>query len=276
MTAVGDKRANYETCAKLARAAAAQGAKMLFLPECFSFIGAAPAESLSQAEPLEGPTMAKYRELARETGLYLSLGGFQETGPDADHLYNCHVLLGADGATKAWYRKIHLFDVDVPNGPVLMESRTTAPGGRPVVADTPAGRLGMTVCYDLRFPELYQKLAWEMGAQLLAVPSAFTKVTGAAHWEVLLRARAIECQAYVIAAAQAGRHNAKRESYGHSLIIDPWGVVVARLDDPEATGIAVADVDLAALAAVRAKMPIAEHRARGRALYAAGSSSKAD
>ena len=125
--------------------------------------------------------------------------------------------------------------------------------------------LGLTVCYDLRFPEMYQALTWgPHGATLLSVPSAFTKVTGEAHWELLLRARAVECQCYVVAAAQAGRHNAKRESYGHALIIDPWGEVVARLDDPNATGIAVAEIDPARVAAVRAKMPIAAHRAAGR------------
>lgn len=159
---------------------------------------------------------------------------------------------------------MHLFDVDVPNGPVLMESRTTAPGDKLVVCDSPAGRLGLTVCYDLRFPEVYQALTWAMGAKVLLVPSAFTKVTGAAHWELLLRARAVECQAYVIAAAQAGKHNEKRESYGHSLIVDPWGVVVGRLDDPQATGIAVAELDFDALEAVRQKMPIEQHRLKGR------------
>ncbi|GFH05871.1 CN hydrolase domain-containing protein, partial [Haematococcus lacustris] len=136
----------------------------------------------------------------------------------------------------AW-PQIHLFDVDVPNGPVLMESRTTAPGDKLVVCPGPGGlQLGLTTCYDLRFPELYQRLTWELGAQLIAVPSAFTKITGAAHWEVLLRARAIECQAYVVAAAQAGRHNEKRESWGHAMIVDPWGEVIGRLDDPLATG----------------------------------------
>jgi len=133
-----------------------------------------------------------------------------------------------------------------------------------VVCDSPAGRLGLTVCYDLRFPEMYAQLTWGMGAQILLVPSAFTQVTGAAHWEVLLRARAIENQCYVIAAAQAGVHNAKRASYGHSLIIDPWGTVIGQLEDPEATAIALADIDLEALQAVRVKMPIEQHRAAGR------------
>lgn len=260
MTSVGDQLANFETCRRLAEEAAGKGCRMLFLPECFSFIGSSQQESLSRAEPLDGPTMARYRQLARDTGLWLSLGGFQEAGPDPGHLLNCHVVLDGAGGTAAAYRKIHLFDVDVPDGPVLMESSTTAPGSELAVCATPAGPLGLTVCYDLRFPELYQRLTWEMGATVLAVPSAFTKTTGAAHWELLLRARAVECQAYVVAAAQAGRHNEKRESYGHSLIVDPWGTVVARLDDPLATGVATADVDPALLARVRRKMPILQDR----------------
>eukprot|EP00879_Flechtneria_rotunda_P009520 GHRR01009964.1.p1 GENE.GHRR01009964.1~~GHRR01009964.1.p1 ORF type:complete len:253 (+),score=67.06 GHRR01009964.1:96-854(+) len=237
---------------------------MLFLPECFSFIGSSQPESLSKAEPLDGPAMARYRQLARDTRLWMSLGGFQEVGPDEHHLYNTHVVLDDGGDTVASYRKVHLFDVDVPNGPVLMESRTTAPGGQLLICDSPAGRLGLTVCYDLRFPEVYQTLTWELGAQVLLVPSAFTKVTGAAHWEVLLRARAIECQCYVIAAAQGGVHNEKRESYGHALIIDPWGAIVGHLEDPQATGVAIVDLDFDYLDSIRVKMPIKEHRAKGR------------
>lgn len=270
MTAVGSQEANLATCITLAEKAAASGCKMLFLPECFSYIGLSQYDSLKIAQPLEGPLMQSYQNLARQTGLWLSLGGFQEQGPDEHHLYNCHVVVDDEGQLRTRYRKIHLFDVDVPNGPVLMESRTTAPGKEAVVCPSPAGVLGLSVCYDLRFPELYQRLTWDMGAQVLLVPSAFTKVTGAAHWEVLLRARAVECQCYVIAAAQAGRHNEKRESYGHSLIIDPWGEVVARLDDPHATGIAVAEIDLQKLAAVRVKMPIREHRQKGRSAYQVG------
>eukprot|EP00879_Flechtneria_rotunda_P013509 GHRR01014105.1.p1 GENE.GHRR01014105.1~~GHRR01014105.1.p1 ORF type:complete len:223 (+),score=45.73 GHRR01014105.1:434-1102(+) len=133
-----------------------------------------------------------------------------------------------------------------------------------LICDSPAGRLGLTVCYDLRFPEVYQTLTWELGAQVLLVPSAFTKVTGAAHWEVLLRARAIECQCYVIAAAQGGVHNEKRESYGHALIIDPWGAIVGHLEDPQATGVAIVDLDFDYLDSIRVKMPIKEHRAKGR------------
>ncbi|GBF91685.1 nitrilase [Raphidocelis subcapitata] len=267
MTSVGDQLANFETCKRLAEEAVSKGCRVLFLPECFSFIGTSQPESLSKAEPLEGPAMGRFRQLARDTGLWLSLGGFQEKGPDPQHLYNCHVVLDSTGATAATYRKIHLFDVDVPNGPVLMESRTTAPGNKLVVCDSPAGVLGLTVCYDLRFPDMYQRLTWGMGAQVLLVPSAFTKVTGAAHWEILLRARAIECQAFVVAAAQAGRHNEKRESYGDSLVINPWGEIIARFEDKDATGLITADIDLDDLERVREKMPIQAHRARGRAQY---------
>ncbi|GFR42671.1 hypothetical protein Agub_g3482, partial [Astrephomene gubernaculifera] len=260
MTSGGDQEANFATCARLAREAAEAGCRMLFLPECFAFIGASPAESLAAAQPLDGPLMTRYRELARSHGLWMSLGGFQETGPDPQHIYNTHVVVDAEGRMAAVYRKIHLFDVDVPNGPLLMESRTTAPGDKAVVVPaTPAGPLGLTTCYDLRFPELFAHLTWERGAQILAVPSAFTVVTGAAHWEVLLRARAIECQAYVVAAAQAGRHNAKRESYGHALVVDPWGTVVAALSDPRVTGIAVAEVDAGLLARTRERMPCGAH-----------------
>ncbi|GLC72751.1 hypothetical protein PLESTF_001289500 [Pleodorina starrii] len=266
MTATGDQAANFATCERLAKAAAA-GCRMLFLPECFSFIGESQPESVAAAQPLDGPLMGQYRQLARSVGLWMSLGGFQEVGPDPQHIYNTHVVLDSSGELVAQYRKIHLFDVDVPNGPILMESRSTAPGNEAVVVDTPAGRLGLTTCYDLRFPELFAHLTWERGAQILAVPSAFTVVTGAAHWEVLLRARAIECQSYVVAAAQAGRHNTKRESYGDALIVDPWGTVVARLTDPRVTGIAVAEVDPALLARTRERMPCQLHREKGRAAY---------
>jgi len=266
MTSVGDKDANFDTCSQLAKEAAAEGCAALFLPECFSFLGATWQESLAASEPLDGPTIQRYQELAKSTGLWLSLGGFQQrSASNPDKLLNTHVVIDAAGAVVASYAKVHLFDVDVPNGPLLMESRFTQPGGQLVSCDSPIGRIGLTVCYDLRFPEVYQTLAHQHGATIMTVPSAFTKPTGEAHWEVLLRARAIETQSYVIAAAQAGKHNEKRESYGHSLIVDPWGVVVGRLADPLATGIAIAEVDHERMAAVRSRMPIKEHRNAGRA-----------
>eukprot|EP00201_Polytomella_parva_P009042 CAMPEP_0175061092 /NCGR_PEP_ID=MMETSP0052_2-20121109/13395_1 /TAXON_ID=51329 ORGANISM="Polytomella parva, Strain SAG 63-3" /NCGR_SAMPLE_ID=MMETSP0052_2 /ASSEMBLY_ACC=CAM_ASM_000194 /LENGTH=222 /DNA_ID=CAMNT_0016326913 /DNA_START=399 /DNA_END=1067 /DNA_ORIENTATION=- len=212
--------------------------------------------------------MTRYRSLARDHNLWLSLGGFQETGPDPDHVYNTHVIVDSQGEIRSAYRKIHLFDVDVPNGPSLRESRTTAPGSKLVTCrTTPLGTIGLTVCYDLRFPELYQQLTWEKGAQTLVIPAAFTHVTGKAHWELLLRARAVECQSFVVAAAQAGQHNEKRTSYGRSLVVDPWGEVVAALEDPWETGVAVAEIDLARVGEVRGRMPIQRHREQGHKAY---------
>ncbi|XP_038679090.1 deaminated glutathione amidase, chloroplastic/cytosolic [Tripterygium wilfordii] len=260
MTSVNDIAANLDTCSRLVKDAASAGAKMVFFPEAFSYVAAKDGDSLKIAEPLEGPVMKQYCSLARESCIWLSLGGFQEKGPDDEHLCNTHVIIDDNGEIKSTYRKIHLFDVDVPGNMVYKESNFTTAGKNVVAVDSPVGRLGLTVCYDLRFPELYQQLRFQHEAQVLLVPSAFTKVTGEAHWELLLRARAIETQCYVIASAQAGKHNDKRESYGDSLIIDPWGAIVARLPDRLSTGIAVADIDFSLLDSVRTKMPIAEHR----------------
>ncbi|GJM95607.1 hypothetical protein PR202_ga12369 [Eleusine coracana subsp. coracana] len=291
MTSVGDVDANYATCSRLTKAstlvscslpshlikpgvlaaramagwiaaveAAASGVKFLCFPEVFSFIGSKDGESVKLAEPLDGPIMQRYCSLAKESGMWLSLGGFQEKGPDDSHQYNTHVIIDDSGTIRSSYRKIHLFDVDVPGNMVYKESRFTTAGDTVVSVDSPFGRLGLTVCYDLRFPELYQILRFKHQTQVLLVPSAFTKVTGEAHWETLLRARAIETQCYVIAAAQAGKHNEKRESYGDSIIIDPWGTVIARLPDRLSTGFAVVDLDLSKVEAVRTRMPISEHR----------------
>ncbi|XP_008792618.2 deaminated glutathione amidase, chloroplastic/cytosolic isoform X1 [Phoenix dactylifera] len=260
MTSTNDLDANYSTCSRLVKEASAAGVKLLCFPENFSFVSAKEGESRKIAEPLDGPIMQRYCSLARESNMWLSLGGFQEKGPDEVHLCNTHVLIDDSGKIRNKYQKIHLFDVDVPGNMVYKESNFTAAGDKIVVEDSPIGRLGLTVCYDLRFPELYQLLRFQHQAQVFLVPSAFTKVTGEAHWEILLRARAIETQCYVIAAAQAGRHNEKRESYGDSLVIDPWGTIIARLPDRLSTGIAVADIDLSRIDSVRTRMPISEHR----------------
>ncbi|XP_020586872.1 nitrilase-like protein 2 isoform X2 [Phalaenopsis equestris] len=260
MTSTDDLDANYATCSRLVKEACAAGVKFLCFPECFSFVSAKDGDSLKVSEPIDGPIMQKYCSLARESNIWLSLGGFQEKGPDDAHQHNTHVLVDDAGNIRNTYRKIHLFDVDVPGNMVYKEGSFTTAGNAIVVEDSPAGRLGLTVCYDLRFPELYQLLRFENNAQVLLVPSAFTKVTGAAHWEVLLRARAIETQCFVIAAAQAEKHNEKRESCGDSLIIDPWGTTLARLPDRLSTGIAIADIDLSQIDAIRTRMPIATHR----------------
>ncbi|KAK1286492.1 hypothetical protein QJS10_CPB20g00368 [Acorus calamus] len=260
MTSINDLASNFNTCSRLVKEATSAGAKLLCLPENFSFVGARDGDSLTIAESLDGPILKRYCSLARESKIWLSLGGFQEKGPDDAHLCNTHVLVDDHGNIRSTYRKIHLFDVDVPGGAVYKESSFTIAGNDMVVEDSPIGRLGLTVCYDLRFPDLYQQLRFQHQAQVLLVPAAFTKTTGEAHWEILLRARAIETQCYVIAAAQTGRHSEKRESYGDTLIIDPWGSIVARLPDRLSTGIVVADIDLSSIDAVRTKMPISEHR----------------
>ncbi|KAH9767973.1 Deaminated glutathione amidase /cytosolic [Citrus sinensis] len=278
MTSINDLAANFATSSRLVKLylvyglfnlflefvypkeAASAGAKLLCLPENFSYVGDKDGDSLKVAETLDGPIMQGYCSLARESSMWLSLGGFQEKGSDDAHLCNTHVLVDDAGNIRSTYRKMHLFDVDIPGGRSYKESSFTEAGKDIVAVDSPVGRLGPTVCYDLRFPELYQQLRFQHEAQVLLVPSAFTKVTGQAHWEILLRARAIETQCYVIAAAQAGKHNDKRESYGDSLIIDPWGTVIGRLPDRLSTGIAVADIDFSLIDSVRAKMPIAKHR----------------
>lgn len=179
MTATADRDANFLTCKQLAQAAVAEQCSMLFLPECFSFIGRSPAESVAAATPLDGPVLQRYLILAKETSIWLSLGGFQEyCSTDPQRLQNCHVIVNSAGQIVATYRKVHLFDVEVFNGPVLKETSFTVPGKELVTCDSPAGKLGVTVCYDLRFPEMYQLLAWHLGAQIMLVPSAFTVATG--------------------------------------------------------------------------------------------------
>ncbi|CAH8272619.1 unnamed protein product [Arabidopsis lyrata] len=259
MTSVNDLMTNFATCSRLVQEAALAGAKLICFPENFSFVGDKEGESVKIAEPLDGPVMQRYCSLARDSNIWLSLGGFQERFDDT-HLCNTHVVIDDAGMIRDTYQKMHLFDVDVPGGSSYKESSFTVPGTKIVSVDSPVGRLGLTVCYDLRFPKIYQQLRFEQKAQVLLVPSAFTKVTGEAHWEILLRARAIETQCYVIAAAQAGKHNEKRESYGDTLIIDPWGTVVGRLPDRVSTGIVVADIDFSLIDSVRTKMPIDKQR----------------
>ena len=261
MCASSDVEKNFEVVADLCSQAKDRGCSMLFLPECFAFIGVKGTDALAVMEPLNGPLLGRYRELAAKHGLWLSLGGFAEQGPDRDRRFNAHIIVNDAGEIRASYRKIHLFDVDMGdvNGPVLMESRTAAAGETLVTCDSPAGKLGLTVCYDLRFPEMFARLRYELGCEMMLVPSAFTKPTGQAHWETLLRARAIETQSYVVAAAQAGVHSEGRASHGHAMIVDPWGKVVAELGGDE-TGIAVADVDLGYLKDVRSRIPVEAHR----------------
>jgi deaminated glutathione amidase len=255
MTSSDDPDANYKVVASLCQQAQGAGAKLLLLPECFALFARHDGDAARLAEPLDGPWLSRYRQLARDHGLWLSCGGFPEQAPDG-RCYNAHVLLADSGDVVAHYRKIHLFDVDVGTQR-YRESTATAAGDNPCLVNTPFGQLGLTVCYDLRFPELYRTLA-QAGADALFIPAAFTLTTGKEHWEPLLRARAIENQCYVLAAAQTGRHNDKRDTYGHAMIIDPWGTVVAQCRD--GTGIAVATLDLSWVDEVRGRMPCAAHR----------------
>lgn len=254
-----DCATNLETLAAMARAAAADGAQLFATPEMSDRMGLEREEQLRlSAAEADHPARPAITALARETGLWILLGsiavrhGAGGTAP----LANRSLLIRPDGGIAARYDKIHMFDVDVGDGRAYRESATFRPGGQAVVAETPWGGLGMTICYDLRFPALHRRLA-QAGARILAVPSAFTAVTGAAHWHVLLRARAIETGCFVIAPAQTGRHINGRETYGHALIVAPWGEVLA--DGGAAPGAVAADLDLAAVDAARARIPALQH-----------------
>jgi len=256
MVSTADKAGNLESATRLVRRAAGMGARLVGLPENFGWMGP-EAERPGAAESLEGPTLSRMAELARELRLTLLAGSILETGAPGGRLYNTSVLFGPDGSRLAVYRKIHLFDVDVGDGTPYRESDAVAPGDEVVVADTEPGRLGLSICYDLRFPELYRRQAAQ-GATLLAVPAAFTLMTGKDHWEVLLRARAIENQCYLFAPAQGGRHSPQRVTWGHAMVVDPWGLVTARASEGE--GLAVAAIDPELQARIRRNLPCLQHR----------------
>lgn len=244
---------NLDALAALAAEAAAEGAAYALSPEV-SIVFAENREGLAAvAGPWGGnPAIARCAAIARETGLYLHLGSLAVALPDGRYA-NRSVLFRPDGTLVDTYDKIHLFDATLPGLREYRESATYAGGDRAVVAEAAGLRVGMTICYDVRFPALHRGLA-EAGAELLAVPAAFTVPTGAAHWEVLLRARAIETGCFVIAAAQAGRHQNGRTTYGHSMIIDPWGTNLGELGG-EGAGVLVADIDPAAVAEARGRVP---------------------
>lgn len=257
--ATSDVAENLHTLEKLTHGAAEAGAEVVTWAEAFAYLGP-HAGKIEILEPLPegGPILEQCQNLAQALGIELLLGGFHEAVPgEAQKCFNTSVYLDKNGDVQAMYRKIHLFDVDIKDGPRLMESKQTNPGGQTVLTDTTFGRLGLTVCYDVRFPALYQSLV-DQGAIALTVPSAFTATTGALHWHALLRARAIEAQAYVIAPAQHGRHSEHRASYGHALIADPWGQVIAEV--PEGDGFALADIEPGLVARVRQEIPSLANR----------------
>jgi deaminated glutathione amidase len=255
MTSTSDLEANLGHARELVCRAAGRGAVLVALPEVFAY-RAPRGEEAAGACPLPGRVSEFLRELAAELRIVLIGGSFLECVDGNTRAYNTSLLIDADGEIRAAYRKIHLFDVDIAGQVCVRESDSRAPGSEVVTATTPLGTIGLSICYDLRFPELYRRLG-AAGATIIAVPSAFTFYTGSAHWEPLLRARAIENQAYVIAPDQTGRSPSGIEDYGNSMIVDPWGVVLARATDgPQ---VITAEIDTERLARIRREMPCQSH-----------------
>ncbi|WNW11746.1 carbon-nitrogen hydrolase family protein [Pseudomonas sp. DTU_2021_1001937_2_SI_NGA_ILE_001] len=261
MVSQSDIDANLRQARALLEQAAGQGARLAVLPENFSALGRRDAAALGHAEATgQGPVLPWLKQAARDLRLWIVAGTLPlppEGQPDGK-VTACSLLIDEYGAQVARYDKLHLFDVDVTdNRGRYRESDDYAHGSRIVVADTPVGRLGLSVCYDLRFPELYTALR-EAGAELISAPSAFTAVTGAAHWEVLIRARAIETQCYLLAAAQGGVHPGPRETWGQAAIVDPWGRILA--EQAKGEGVLLAQRDNEEQASIRARMPVSSHR----------------
>lgn len=257
MTAGIEPGANARVLEEAIGAAAQGGAAMLFTPEMSGLIDRdrrRAAASIVVEE--DDPVLAAVQAAAAGAGIWVHLGSLAVKG-EGGKLANRGVVIDAAGAVRARYDKLHLFDVDLPGGESWRESASYAAGEAAVVVDAPVGRIGLSICYDLRFPDLYRTLS-DAGATVLAVPAAFTRPTGAAHWHVLLRARAIEAGAYVIAAAQTGGHQDGRATFGHSLVVDPWGEVV--LDMGEAPALAFAEIDRARVEDVRGRIPVLTHR----------------
>jgi nitrilase len=259
---------NLASASALLREAKDAGALIACLPENFSFIGLKDADKLQVAETDgSGPVQTFLSDTARSLKMWILGGTIVVRTNDSIRVANSSLLIDADGRRVARYDKIHLFDVTIPGrNEQYRESAHVLPGCRPVIADTPVGKLGLSVCYDMRFPELYRELV-SLGAEWLAMPAAFTVPTGRAHWETLLRARAIENLCYVVAPAQSGMHTSGRETYGDSLIVDYWGQVLERL--AKGTGVITADIDLASQTESRARFPALDNRRLGNARSAA-------
>lgn len=267
MTSNDDIDKNLDAVERNVEAAVARGAELVLVPECFAFMGResdyfAISEVLPPVGERGGPIYARCESMAREHQVEIIFGGFWERGED--RVRNASLQIRADGSLGAVYRKIHLFDVDLADGTKLCESAMVEAGSETVLAQSAAGPLGMSICYDIRFSGLYRELV-DQGAKILTVPAAFTLTTGKDHWEVLLRARAIEQQSYVLASAQVGTHvfmdgSGTRQSWGHAMIIDPWGTVLAQCGAGE--GVAIADVDMAEVERVRRQLPSLRHARR--------------
>lgn len=255
MSSTDDRDRNLASALRLARRAADQGADLIAFPENFSYLRP-EGRSIKVSDPLDGELVEQLSALASELGVYLLAGSIPERIPRSPRVRNTSVLFDSDGEIVAVYRKLHLFDIRIRGRVSLMESRRVAAGDRTVVANTPLGRLGLSICYDLRFPELYRQLALR-GAEVLFVPSAFTAYTGKFHWLPLLRARAIENQCWVVAPAQVGHHGYKRRSYGHTAVFDPWGELVAERE--RGAGVVTTTIDLERVRKVRSGLPCLEH-----------------
>lgn len=252
-------QANLMEAGRLIKEAAGRGAKLVVLPETFAIMGVHETDRVKAAEEYgHGPIQTFISQQAKKYGVWIVAGTIPVRSEDPERVYAASILYNEKGEIVARYDKIHLFDVMLgENQEVYTESDTTFPGQSPVVVDSPFGKLGMSVCYDLRFPELYRRLSAQ-GAQVLLVPSSFTELTGKAHWETLLRARAIENLCYVIAPGQGGYHVNGRTTYGHSMIVDYWGRV--RGVQERGTGVVVAEIDLTSLEKTRKTFPVLSHR----------------
>lgn len=256
LNARDDRTANLRTARNLLERAAAAGADLAVLPEYLDYLGHASGEPTP--EPVDGAFGTFFADAARDLSMWIHAGSFHEAGPDAEHTYNTTLVFDRSGALAATYRKIHLFDVEIPERVAWRESARVAAGSDVVTLDIEGVRAGLSICYDLRFPELYRRLAVDGDASMLIVPAAFMTHTGRDHWEVLLRARAIENQCYVVAAGQIGDHDPGRTCFGRSMIVDPWGTVVAQV--PDEIGITIADIDTGRIANIREQVPSLANR----------------
>jgi deaminated glutathione amidase len=250
-----DRAANLKTARDLLERASAGGADFAMLPEYVDYLGETSGEP--DRETVTGTFAMFFSETARELGMWVHAGSFHEAGPDSVHAYNTSLVFDRSGTLAAAYRKIHLFDVEIPGRVAMRESSHFAAGSELVALDVEGVRVGLSICYDLRFPELYRGLAID-GAQVLLVPAAFMTHTGRDHWELLLRARAVENQCYVVAAGQIGDHNPGRNCFGRSMIVDPWGTVIAQA--PDEVGVTFADIDMERLERIRTQVPSLANR----------------
>ena len=255
LTTTRDVQASYEQACDLVSSAAQAGAKLVVLPENVHFMGS-EAEKLELAEPIEGRYFKGLGELAKSLNIWLLAGTLPEASMTSKRAYNTSTLFSPEGTLFAKYRKIHLFDVALGEGATHTESDSVEPGTNAVVTQTELGKIGMTICYDIRFPPLFRAM-FRAGAEIITVPAAFTVPTGRDHWEVLLRARAIENQCYILAAGQYGSNTSSRRTFGRSMIIDPWGTVLAVA--PDEPGFALAHIDISKVHSFRQSLPCLEH-----------------